>query len=239
MSDNNPDFIDYWNAWGLSPDEFNEIFNNNENVYSALFGYLSEKRVTERYFRNNEKITNLQSPRDHDTSKKGDIIFDYKGEEIIIEVKSLDTQPGDIQITDDMNGERKYMGTVQMRESDYIERTLQTGETIETSLIEIGLFDILAVNMFEYFDEYKFMFARSEDLTRSDVHPRLIASSPEAKYPPEINEHVDYRENPFELIEEIIEERNRGGKKGENQDEREQDQSELKSEDTSLQDFTD
>jgi len=201
MPDNN--FEDYWGLWGLSVEEFNEILNDNENSYSGMFGYIAEVRLREQFFEGHEHVSNLGSPRDHDRNEKGDIVFDYKGKDIRIEVKSLNSQEDDIDIEYDMNGNPVYKGTVQVMASDRREITFEDGTSVESSLLEIGEFDILAVNMFEYFEDWEFMFIKNEDLPQSSTHNRLLKSNPNATYPPD-RSPLPYSEDPFELIEETI-----------------------------------
>lgn len=229
MSENN-DYVDYWNVWGLDVDEFNDIINANENAYSGICGYVAEVRAREQFFDTNEYISNLSSPRDHDRSEKGDIVFDYKGEEIRIEVKSLNTQDGDITIEQDIDGDNVYKGTAQVMASDNREITLRNGKTRTTSLLEVGEFDVLAVNMFEYFEGWQFMFIKNEDLPRSSSSERLLKSNPDATYPPDRSE-LPYSEDPFELIEETISSRDET-------DEVELNIQDPDDEDTSLSDFT-
>jgi hypothetical protein len=197
------EFLDYWDVWGLDIEEFNEILNNNENAYSGMFGYVAEVRLREQFFENDERISNLGSPRDHDRSEKGDIVFEHEGEEIRIEVKSLNTQKGDIAIREDLDGETVYEGTVQVMASDRREIEFPDGTTTKSSLLEVGEFDILAVNMFEYFMDWKFMFIKNEDISRSPTHDRLLKSNPNATYPTN-RSPLPYSEDPFELIEDTI-----------------------------------
>jgi len=84
----------------------------------------------------------------------------YKRHEFIFESKSLQTAT--IKKTDD-----GWMGNAQVDASDRRELILPDGNTIITTCLLKGEFDILAVNVFAFEDTWRFVFAKNSDLPTS------------------------------------------------------------------------
>ncbi|MDD9875205.1 MAG: hypothetical protein OXU22_06675 [Gammaproteobacteria bacterium] len=76
--------------WQLSDAELSEIIQENQSLRGMLFGYVSEYKVRKTWFERKE-FTEVKKYDDHDRSKKGDLSVMYKGVEIKVEVKGLQT----------------------------------------------------------------------------------------------------------------------------------------------------
>ena len=176
MSDEDGDDVpDYWNDWKLGPEEFNRIIHKNSNALSAIYGYVAEERLREMFLEDDERVDNLRSPADQDSADKGDWAFDWRGEPMKIEVKSLQTHtiekvdPNQTKL--DNNGEQTVewkagfhlKGTSDQREVEY------EGETYDTTLMNVvdTDVDIMAVNLYRIEDKWRFGFLKVDDLPRS------------------------------------------------------------------------
>ena len=104
--------------WNLSEAELSEIVEQNPSLRGMLFGYVSEYKVRTTWFERDE-FSRVKKYDDHDRSKKGDLSVIYKNTEIRIEVKGLQTN------------------SVQ-----------KTGEAVQTTCLQVGEFDLLAVSLF-------------------------------------------------------------------------------------------
>lgn len=85
-----------------------------------------------------------------------------------------------------------WRGRAQVDASDRRTVILADGSTLETTLLTVGDFDVLAVNCFAFGQEWNFVFAKNEDLPRSryrnytdEVRRQLIASLVSVSWPPE------------------------------------------------------
>lgn len=211
VSDDPPDF---WNEWKLDPEEFNRIIHENSNALSAIFGYVAEERMREMYLEDNPNVENIRTPADQDEADKGDWAFDYKGEPIKIEVKSLqsrtvpDVDETQTTLTED-GGEIEVgfhlKGSSDPRQVEY------EGEMYSTVLmnVEDSDIDIMAVNLYKVKDEWDFAFVRVTDLPRSKgdypegLKQKLSKSQPKFKIPLE----EPYTDDLDGLMDEILEER--------------------------------
>lgn len=88
------------------------------------------------------------------------------------------------------------------------------GTELNTTLLLRGEFDLLAVNCFAFGDTWKFAFAKNRDLPTSTFkkytpaqREQLIASLVPVEWPP----RPPFTENPFELLDELVNERNQDG----------------------------
>jgi hypothetical protein len=166
---------DYWNEWKLDPEEFNRIIHQNSNALSAIYGYVAEERLREMFLEEDDRVENIRSPEDQDSTDKGDWAFDWRGEPMKIEVKSLQTHTikrvDSTQTTFDGGDEQAIeweagfhlKGTSDQRKVEY------NGETFDTTLMNVADtdVDIMAVNLYRIEDEWRFAFLRVEDLPRS------------------------------------------------------------------------
>lgn len=118
-------------------------------------------------------MTSIEKDDDHDRKKKGDLRVSYKGREFVIETKSLQTNS--IREEDGV-----FRGKAQCDASDRRVVKLPDGSTMNTTCLLVDEFDVLAVNIFGFFDEWRFVFALNRDLPRSTFR----------NYTPEQREHL-------------------------------------------------
>lgn len=159
------DWFDYWDA---TREEFNELFERNPSIRGMVSGYLAEEKLKRRYWADDHRVSNLRSPDDHDREKKADWIFDYEGHEIFCEVKSL--QSNHVERVESGDGETRWQGKFQCDASDRRPVTLPDGTELETTCLVQGEFDVLAVNLFEFGGQWRWAFARNEELPRTPYH---------------------------------------------------------------------
>jgi hypothetical protein len=76
--------------WGISADYFTEVINDNPSLRGMILGYVAERKLRD-LFETIPGVSGLRKDDDHDREKKGDLVVVYKGHEIRIEVKSLQT----------------------------------------------------------------------------------------------------------------------------------------------------
>lgn len=199
--------IDFFERWDASMEEFNTVLTRNPSIRGMVLGYLAEEKVRNSFFEDHPDVSNLHSPDDHDREKKADWIFDYKGETIYCEVKSL--QSNEVQRVDTPDGGSKWKGKYQCDASDRRPVTLPNGEELETTCLVVDEFDLLAVNLFEFGHEWRFAFAKNEDLPTSpwhgydeEVRQHLIKGTMAIDWP--LDEEGPYEATPWGLLEETI-----------------------------------
>ena len=105
----------------------------------------------------------------------------------------------------------------QLTASDRRRVTLPDGSSLETTCILAGRFDLLAINLFEFGQQWRFGFVRNDDLPRSRYRKyseyqrqHLLATSLPVTWPLE----PPIVESPFGLMDDIVRERRvarRGG----------------------------
>lgn len=103
-----------------------------------------------------------------------------------------------------------YRGAFQCDASDRRKVELADGEVVETTLLKVGEFDILAAGLFGFRGEWEFGFALNEDLPRSthgaypeEVREQLIASM----IPISLPLQAPFVSDPFELLDKLLERR--------------------------------
>lgn len=190
--------MDYFKRWSASRDEFNEVFSRNPSLMGMMKGYMAEEKLKQNILEPSG-VKNLRSPDDHDRTTKGDWVFDWDGEEIIVEVKCLQSH------TVEKHGD-VWKGKYQCDASDSREIQLNSGQCVETTLLEVGEFDILAVGLFDFGGEWNFVFAENEDLPRTTYtmyskteQNSLIKGTHSIEYP--LSDDSIYSENIFKIIE--------------------------------------
>ncbi len=141
----------------------------------------------------------LTKPDDHDRARKGDRLLKYKGQVISIEVKSLQTN----SVTETAPG--FYRGRFQCDASDSREVLLPDGSRVKTVCLVVGGFDLLAINPFEFGQQWRFAF-KNADLPRStwrnytpSQRQYLLQTTPSISWPLQL----PYRDEPFALLDEI------------------------------------
>lgn len=154
--------------WQISAEELTKIVNDNPSLRGFIFGYVSEYKAR-TYFDGHTGIENLMKYDDHDRTSKGDISFRYKGREFRIEAKSLQTNSV-IQVGDD-----EWSGKFQCDASDRREILLPNGHTVNTTCLAVGEFDIVAVSLYAFGDQWRFAFAKNSDLPHPGARSRNVA----------------------------------------------------------------
>ena len=195
--------------WGLSIEEISFIIESNPSLRGMVFGYVSEFKARKMWFERQE-FTNLKKYDDHDRIRKGDLFLLYKDTEIRIEVKSLQSH----SVKETSPGEWK--GSFQCDASDNRTISLPNGESVKTTCLLVGEFDLLAVSLFQFGGTWRFAFARNSALPRSkyfkyseETCQYLIRSSIRITWPLQ----DPFYDEPFALLDSIVEEKRRDAKK--------------------------
>lgn len=157
--------------WHLAEEELTEIISLNPSMRGLILGYVAEYKLQKMYF-SAPCFENVRKKDDHDRTQKGDLTVTYKGRDFKIECKSLQTN----SIRKTVEG---YEGKCQCDASD--RRRIKVGtRSIETTCLLLGEFDIIAINLFAFEEEWRFAFALNDDLPRSNYQ----------KYPPGIRRRL-------------------------------------------------
>lgn len=128
--------------WGITLDELNEILASRPSLRGILIGFVAEYKLSQMWF-TDPRIDKLVRYENHDRTRSGDFGFLYKGLPISVQVKSLQTNS--VRKT-----EMRYTGTFQCDASDRRPVRLPNGQVVETTCLVVGGFDLLAVNLFEF-----------------------------------------------------------------------------------------
>ncbi len=155
--------------WQITVEELTRIVEDNPSLRGFMFGYISEYKAR-TYFAGHDGITNLIKYDDHDRTSKGDISFQYKGKEFRIEAKSLQTNSV-VSLGDD-----SWTGKFQCDASDRREILLPNGHTVNTTCLAVGEFDIVAVSLYAFGDQWRFGFAKNSDLPHPGNRSRNVAA---------------------------------------------------------------
>lgn len=153
----------FFEKLNITLEELEEVSAENPSLGGTINGYLGEIKLRE-YLAGNSSITILPKPDDHDRSAKYDLPIEYKGRVFKIEAKSLQTNSikKPKKRTDIL-----YEATLQCDASDCRSIVLPNGKTVTTTCLQYGDFDILAVNMFKFNQQWEFAFALNCDLPQS------------------------------------------------------------------------
>lgn len=191
--------------WQLTATELTTIIDNNPSLRGFLLGYIAEYKL--RTFLNHHPfVSNLYKPDDHNrsASAKADMLLTYKGHSFGIEVKSLQTN----SIKRQPNG--LLIGKTQVDASDNRDVILPNGETIKTTCLLVGQFDLLAINLFQFQEQWDFAFILNRDLPRSTYRrytesqrEYLLATLVNVTWPLE----PPFADNPFTLLDQLVSER--------------------------------
>lgn len=188
--------------WEISPFALTELVADNPSLRGILLGYVAEYKFQEIWL-GHPDITDSFKYDDHDRKGKGDRVINYKGQQFIIEVKSL--QSNTVHFEDG-----RWSGKAQVDASDSRMITLPSGNEISTTLLIAGEFDVLAVNLFAFGGEWRFVFAKNKDLPRSTYYKYaeedrqyLLTSLINISWPAE----PPMRRDLYEVLDELIEEK--------------------------------
>lgn len=146
----------------ITLEELQDMNKNNGSLRGVIVGYLAEKKLRQLLESDNRFIIKGK-PDDHDREIKCDLIVEYKGRDFRFESKSLQST----QIQPSKMPQFELQATVQCDASDCRDITLPNGETVNTTCLQFGDFDILAVNMYMFHHKWEFAFALNEDLPHS------------------------------------------------------------------------
>lgn len=208
---------DYWNNWQLSPDEFNRIIDKNSNALSAIYGYVAEERLREMFLEDDDRVKLLRSPEDQDDDDKGDWAFQWRGEPMKIEVKSLQTHTieevdtSQETLTEGEGEPVRYRAGFHLKGTSDQRTVEHEGEEYETTLmnVEKSDVDIMAVNLYKLKDEWDFAFIKVKDLPRSrgnypdGLKQQLAKSLIRLTVPLE----EPFTTDIYDLMDEVLEER--------------------------------
>jgi hypothetical protein len=150
---------DLLQSWGITADELSEIVAENPSMRGLMFGFVAEYKLRKMWLARHE-VENLTRPRSHDRTQKCDFRFGYRGQDVKVEVKCLDTPKVKLK-------EGAYTGTFQCNASDTTEVRLPNGRKVTTNCLVVGGFDVLAVCLFAFGNTWRFAFALNEDLPRT------------------------------------------------------------------------
>jgi len=189
--------------WKLTEQELSVIVDENPSLRGFLLGYIGEYKLRALLLANSE-LTELKKPDDHDRRKgsKNDISVKYRGRLFTIEVKSLQTNSVKYDPTNNT-----FIGIVQVDASDRRPVTLSDGSKLETTCLLCDEFDVLAVNLFQFREEWDFAFVLNRDLPRSPnkkysefQRQQLLATSVKVTWPIK----PPFVLNPFDLLDALI-----------------------------------
>ena len=186
--------------WDFTVEDLTYIIEQNPSLRGIVLGYLAELKF-QQFWLNGPRVAVQPRPDDHDRGRPGDRVAIYGGREFVVEVKSLQTNT----VHPTLAG---WTGKSQVDASDRRTVTFPDGSTLQTTCLLRGTFDILAVNLFAFGEEWRFAFAKNSDLPLSNHRPytdyqkeHLLATTVTVSWPLE----PPFRENLFEVMDDIIE----------------------------------
>jgi hypothetical protein len=189
--------------WGVTLDEINDILAERPSVRGILLGFIAEYKLAQIWFSNDPRVDSLERYKNHDRTRASDLGFRYKGVLVSVQVKSL-------QSSSVLKTETGYKGTLQCDASDRRLVHLPNGESVETTCLLVGGFDLLAVNLFEFGQEWRFAFAKNSDLPRTtsskytpEQRKFLLATSVRITWPLQ----PPFYEDPFTVLDIIVAEK--------------------------------
>lgn len=181
--------------WDLSESEFTELIDGNPSLRGMVLGYAAEVKFRRMFLGHRGDITSTKDD-DHDRKKKGDRRLRYKERDIVVEVKSLQTNTVDYD-----EKSKRWSGKSQVDASDRREIIFDDGTKLNTTLLLRGEFDILAVNCFAFGGQWRFVFSLNSDLATSthkkytkEQRKNLIASLQKVTWPPQEPFTADFDE---------------------------------------------
>lgn len=191
--------------WQITAQELTSLVESNPSLRGVLLGYVAEKKFQDMFL-GHRGISKVGKADDHDRSKKGDRHIVYKGVDIVIEVKSLQTN------TVRRLADGTWYGKAQVDASDKRPVRLPNGEVLSTTCLVTGEFDLLAVNLFAFEEKWRFVFAKNDDLPRSmwkgytpEQRKYLLATLVKITWPPK----PPFYDDPFSLLDNFVRGRER------------------------------
>ncbi len=187
---------------GLTAADLTALVHNNPSLRGMIIGYAAEQKLQANWLSGNE-ITYLGKPDDHDRRNKGNHVIKYRERRFTIEIKSLQSR----MIVKDGD---TWRGKAQVDASDRRTVILDDEISLDTTLLTVGEFDVLAVNCFAFGQGWNFVFAKNKDLPRSryknytpEVRSQLLASLVPVSWPPK----PPFSDNLFTVLESLISDR--------------------------------
>ena len=185
--------------WDVTAEELTALVDENPSLRGMMLGYLAEQKL-EHIWLDRPGVSHVVKPDDHDRRRKGDRVVRYKGKAFTFESKSLQTNT--VSKTDD-----GWIGKAQVDASDRRQVELPNGSSLTTTCLLRDEFDILAVNVFEFSKQWRFVFAKNQDLPASTYRAytpyqrrHLLATMVAVCWPPQ----PPFREEPFTLMDELL-----------------------------------
>ncbi len=185
--------------WNFTDEELTDLIDHNPSLRGMVLGYLAELKLDSLWL-SDPRFSEVSKHDDHDRGHHNDRVAVYKGREFTLESKSLQTST--VQRMSD-----GWIGRAQVDASDRREVMLPNGSTVSTTCLLRGEFDILAVNLFAFGDEWRFSFAKNSDLPGSRYsryteyqRQHLLATMVDVSWPPQ----PPFRADLFELLDEMI-----------------------------------
>jgi len=128
-----------------------------------MLGYIGEYKARQLLTKQ-AAISLLRKPDDHDRRKgsKNDFVLRYRNREFSFEVKSLQSN----SVKQDPIS-KVYTGRAQVDASDRRLVILPDGTELATTCLLVGQFDMLALNLFQFRQQWDFAFILNRDLPRS------------------------------------------------------------------------
>lgn len=148
--------------WDMSEEDMTDLIAENPSLRGMVLGYAAELMFKKLYLHGRKDIASKKDD-DHDRTRQGDRRLRYKGRELLVEVKSLQTN----SVKPHKKNPDVLTAGVQVDASDRRTVEFEDGSTLETTCLIVGQFDILAVNCRPFTDDWDFAFALNRDLARS------------------------------------------------------------------------
>jgi hypothetical protein len=168
------------------------VIRENPSLRGFIYGYVSEMRFEEHYLRENPLIDSFKKDDDH-RKTKSDRTVNYRGQEVSIQVKSVQTN----SIRED-NG--AFTAKVQNDASDRRKVRLPNGRSVETTCYRVDEYDLLAVSLQPFTGRWEYAFKLNRDLNRttsSKYRPadrkHLLATLETLTYPLDASWTTDFR----------------------------------------------
>ncbi len=188
--------------WQLSEQELTTIVDENPSLRGFMLGYIAEYKLRAILTASDTAIK-LEKPDDHARGKgnKNDMVLTYRERPFAFEVKSLQTNS--IKTLPDGT----LSGKAQVDASDNRQVTLPNGDKLNTTCLVVGEFDILAINLFQFREQWDFAFILNQDLPRStykkyteEQRQYLLATLVSVTLPIKL----PFSLSPFELMDRLI-----------------------------------
>jgi len=144
--------------WEINAFQLTVLLQENPSLRGMLFGYVAELKLRE-IISSFPGVKSMKKVNDHDRKKKGDLHIVYHNRVFSIESKSLQNTQ-----TKFNENNQTWSGKAQVDASDNRTIILPNGQTLKTTLLLRGEFDILAVNCYQFERKWHFQFARNRDL---------------------------------------------------------------------------